>query len=163
MNSILAHTNPISQSPTPTAGSPLFHLAGFDRIRLRKRTPTPPPFSSVNSTPAAHCPNPITKRTNLQVSRRPHTYPVCAYKARIANLRREKARCSQRSRLLARDETFRAFGWRHFREGGLGRSIVEEVVKASLENADLDRADAKEIKLCIGNHSGGAAEILRAA
>jgi hypothetical protein len=37
------------------------------------------------------------------------------------------------------------------------------VVKASLENADLDRADAKEIKLCIGNHSGGAAGVLRAA
>jgi hypothetical protein len=41
--------------------------------------------------------------------------------------------------------------------------VVEEVVKASLENADLDRADAKEIKLRIGNHSGGAAEVLRAA
>ena len=32
--------------------TPLCHLADFDRIRLRSRTPTPPPFSSVNSTPA---------------------------------------------------------------------------------------------------------------
>jgi hypothetical protein len=38
---------------TSTAGPHICFLADFDRWRPRRRTPGPPPFSSMNSTPAA--------------------------------------------------------------------------------------------------------------
>jgi hypothetical protein len=47
---------------------PLYHFAGFDRVRLLSRTPTSPPFSSVNSTPAASNAPLITARVACRVS-----------------------------------------------------------------------------------------------